>query len=98
MALASLCSYIRLKQAKKKFKDSNSAWTTDFHFTSFIVDHKARDGSSDEAELVASRLHARSMSLYIAITLSMLILLRAESNHSKSALASWHGSETDSRL
>ena len=48
MALAALCaSLTRYPPAKRRF---------DFQFKSLIIDHKAREGSSEEVERVRKRL------------------------------------------
>ena len=48
MALAALCSDLMTYPPAKQLYD--------FQFTPFIVDHKARQGSSEEAERVQKRL------------------------------------------
>ena len=48
MALASLCSALtRYPPAKQRF---------DFRFTPIVIDHKARQGSSEEVDRVCQRL------------------------------------------
>ncbi len=49
MALAALCSSLtNHPPAKRRY---------DFQFRAFIIDHKAREGSSDEVERVRNRLY-----------------------------------------
>lgn len=58
MALAALCSDLtRYPPAKREF---------DFQFTPFIVDHKARQGSSEEVERVRLRLRSMGTALRVA--------------------------------
>ena len=50
MALTTLCLEL-----------SRSPGLSSLQFHAFIVDHKARDGSADEAQLVANRVRALGM-------------------------------------
>ena len=55
MALASLCiDLARYPPAKQRW---------DFEFIPFVVDHKAREGSSEEAERVRRRLWSLGIAL-----------------------------------
>ena len=55
MALAALCSdLLRYPPAKQRF---------DFHFAAFVIDHKARPGSSKEAHRVWLRLQKMGTAL-----------------------------------
>ena len=54
MALATLC-----RQMRKKQREDGTGLI--FKFRAFIVDHKARDGSTDEAALTRQRLQALGM-------------------------------------
>ena len=58
MALAALCSDLtRYPPAKRCF---------DFQFTPIVVDHKARQGSSEEVERVRLRLQLMGTALCLA--------------------------------
>ena len=58
MALAALCSSLtRYLPAKRGFG---------FRFTPFIIDHKARQGSSEEVERVRLRLRLMGTALRVA--------------------------------
>ena len=58
MALAALCSDLtRHPPAKRLF---------DFQFTAFVIDHKARQGSSSEVERVRVRLKSMGTALCLA--------------------------------